>query len=89
MHEQVREFLENNRREDEKAGAEAWEETLIRLGLWEKECAPEDKAYSPAYPEKDGERQYRKAPVPVSEEDWTEIRKYAKRSRVNKIEIAL
>lgn len=89
MHEKVREFLEKKRQGGEKSAAEAQAKTLIRLGLWEKEYAPEDRPDSPAYPERDGPRRYRKVPVPVTEAEWAEIRKYAGRSKANRLAAAL
>lgn len=89
MHEKVREFLEQNRRGVEKAEAESREKAMIQLGLWEAEYAPEGSTDLLRYPERDGERPYRKVPVPVTEEEWAEIRRCAVQDKANKVEIAL
>lgn len=89
MHEKVREFLEKNQRDREQAAAESREKTLIQLGLWEAEYQPENYTGVQRYPEKDGERPYRKVPVPVTEEEWEEIRRCAARKKAGKMEIAL
>ena len=42
MHEKVREYLEKERQGQSAADRREREETLLRLGLWEKEYAPEE-----------------------------------------------
>ncbi len=80
MHPKVEKFLELRR----QAEAEDRERTLVRLGLWERAYCPEGEAASPAeYPEQDGDRRYRKAPLPVTEAEWAEIRRYAGRAKRN------
>ena len=42
MHEKVREYLEKERQGQSAADRREREETLLRLGLWEKEYEPEE-----------------------------------------------
>lgn len=90
MNEKVREFLEKERQEQLAAQQKEREETLLRLGLWEKEYAPEEGDGHSQYTETDENgRRWRKVPVPVTEEEWAEIRRYAGRNRMSKWSIAL
>lgn len=89
MHAKVEEYLKSQREKAARKEAEEREKTLLRLGLWEPEYAPEDNPDSPRYPEKDGERRYRKVPVPVAEEEWAEIRRYAVRDKASKVRLVL
>lgn len=90
MHEKVREFLEKERQEQSAAERKEREEALLRLGLWEKEYEPEEGDGFSQYTETDENgRRWRKVPVPVTEEEWAEIRRYAGRNRMNKWSLAL
>ena len=81
MHEKVREYLEKERQGQSAADRREREETLLRLGLWEKEYAPEEAD--------DSGKLWRKVPIPVTDEEWAQIQHYAGRNRMNKWSIAL
>ena len=90
MHEKVRELLETEQQEQPAAERKEREEALLRLGLWEKEYEPEEGNDHSQYTETDEDgRHWRKVPVPVTEEEWAEIRRYARRNRMNKWSAAL
>ncbi len=83
MHKKVREFLETKKQAERELYDEKKREILIELGLYEKDYTDED-GYSDEYPcgEYDQEigvyRYYKKIPVPVSDEEFEEIKKCSK-----------
>ena len=82
MHEKVRSFLEDSCDDDIRRN----DETLIRLGLWEKEYASEGDDII-RYPERDENgRPWRKKAVCVTDEEWEHIRKAAHRRKNNQWE---
>ena len=90
MHEKVRAFLEKAQQEQSAGERKERKEVLLRLGLWEREYEPEEGSGFSQYTETDENgRRWRKVPVPVTEEEWAEIRRYAERNRINKWSIAL
>lgn len=89
MQEKVEQFLTKKRREQAAADQEKRNETLVKLGLWEKEYGPGPSALPTEYPETDGTRRYRKKAIQVTDEEWAEISKYAREKRVSKLAIVL
>ena len=90
MHEKVREYLEKERQGQSAADRREREEILLRLGLWEKEYAPEEADDLSLYKETDDSgKLWRKVPIPVTDEEWAQIQHYAGRNRMNKWSIAL
>lgn len=90
MHEKVREFLEKERQKQSAADGKEREEALLRLGLWEKEYAPEEADDLSLYGETDENgRLWRKVPIPVTDEEWAQIQHYAGKKRVDKWSTAL
>lgn len=90
MHEKVREYLEKERQGQSAADRREREETLLRLGLWEKEYAPEEVDDLSLYKETDDSgKLWRKVPIPVTDEEWAQIQHYAGKKRVNKWSTAL
>lgn len=90
MHEKVREYLEKERQGQSAADRREREETLLRLGLWEKEYAPEKADDLSLYKETDDSgKLWRKVPIPVTDEEWAQIQHYAGKKRVNKWSTAL
>ena len=74
MHEKVAAYLKEQREKEAAAGSAARQETLLRLGLWEKEYAPEGETNLALYKETDENgRSWRKVPIPVTDEEWAEI----------------
>lgn len=90
MHEKVAAYLKAQREKEAAAGQAERQETLLRLGLWEKEYAPEGEMNLALYKETDENgRNWRKVPVPVTDEEWAQIRRYAGRDRFDKWVVAL
>ena len=74
MHEKVTAYLKEQREKEDAASSAARQETLLRLGLWEKEYAPEGETNLAIYKETDENgRSWRKVPIPVTDEEWAQI----------------
>lgn len=90
MHEKVEAFLQEQRAREAGEDRAQQRETLLRLGLWEKEYAPEGAADLSGYKEQDETgRRWRKVPLSVTEEEWEQIRRYTLRERIHKWSVAL
>ncbi len=90
MHEKVAAYLKEQREREAAAGQAERQETLLRLGLWEKEYAPEGETNLALYKETDENgRNWRKVPVPVTDEEWAQIRRYDGQKHFSKWGIAL
>lgn len=77
MQTKVEEYLKTQREKKAKQELLEREKTLLRLGLWEPEYPDSAAAPDGEYPCKDEEgRRYRRVPIAVSEEEWTEILRY-------------
>ena len=82
MHEKVKSFLEDSCGDEIQRN----DETLIRLGLWEKEYASADDD-TIQFPERDEDgRPWRKKAVCVTDEEWEHIQKAARRRNDNLFE---
>ena len=89
MQEGGEKFLEKKRREQAAADREKRNETLVKLGLREREYGPGPSALPTEYPELDGARRYRKKAIEATDEEWAEIRKYAQEKRGGKLALVL
>lgn len=83
MNPKVEEFLAKKKKEKEEQELKKRNSVLLKLGLCEKEYAPEGKDYSDGYTEyhydeKEGKNIYYKSvPIEVTDEEYAEILKYA------------
>ena len=90
MHEKVAAYLKEQQEKEAAAGQAERRELLLRLGLWEKEYAPEGETNLALYKETDENgRSWRKVPVPVTDEEWALIRRYDGQKRFSKWGVAL
>ena len=88
MHPKVEKFLQ-----DKGVGPEKRTDQLVRLGLWEKEYAPEggDEVQNVTqFPQKDKDgRRWRKKAIEVTEEEWALIQSAAEKKKEGAIRTAL
>lgn len=83
MDERVKAFLERKQSEEKAAHDKEKQNTLIQLGLYEKEYSP-DITYSEEYPCYENEntdhygKYYKAVPLEVTDEEYQIIKKYAK-----------
>lgn len=88
MHPKVEEFLK-----EEGIRLEKRDDTLLRLGLWEKEYAPDggDEVQNVTqFPQKDKDgRRWRKKAIEVTEEEWALIQSAAEKKKEGAIRTAL
>ena len=84
MHPKVEKFLK-----EEGIRLEKRDDTLLRLGLWEKEYAPDDGDVV-QFPQRDEYgRHWRKKAIEVTEEEWALIQSAAEKKRGRAIRTAL
>ncbi len=82
MHQLVEKFLADKKAEYANKKAEFRKETLLDLGLYEKEYSP-DNTFSSDYPysewdnESASSKYFNKIPVEVTDEEYAEITKYS------------
>lgn len=96
MHDKIKEFLDAKKAEERRKFEESKQKTLIELGLFEKEYAPELGEYNPIeYNEWDATtcKWYKKTGyISVTDEEYEEIKKYSKKDETslsNPVAIAL
>lgn len=83
MHEKLKSFLDAQKEAEVKAYEARKHETLVDLGLYEREYSPSGK-YSEEYPfcEWDVDRHasiyFKKVPIEITDEEYQEVKKYAK-----------
>ncbi len=83
MNEKLKEFLDAKKDAEKKAHEEKKKDTLIELGLFEKEYS-EKNQYSIEYPWSEWDsanstnKYYKKVPVEITDEEYQEVKKYAK-----------
>ncbi len=82
MHEKVKEFLEAKKAEERKLFEENKQKTLIELGLFEKEYAPDNKytleySFSEWDTETSTNKWYKCVATDVTDEEYAEIIKYS------------
>jgi len=83
MHQLVQEYLNKKSNEKSELALKKRNDLLLELGLFEKEYSDKNE-YSTEFPESEWDNQantskyYRKVPVQVSDEEYSEILKYQK-----------
>ena len=84
MHPKVEKFLQ-----EKGVGPEKRNDQLVRLGLWEKEYAPDDGDVV-QFPQRDEYgRHWRKKAIEVTEEEWALIQSAAEKKKEGAIRTAL
>ena len=89
MNEKVKEFLDAKKKAEQKKYAEEKQKTLIALGLFEKVYSP-NNTYSAEFPvyEYDSvsgkNKWYKKVPIEITDEEYQEVKKYAKKEESSK-----